>query len=373
MAKTEQPMEERGAGQLSADFVSRLEAREASPEAEGTTDFATVLENLPPTGLDGISDAFAPSPAGAEKGGNRDRNLSRVIGRIRDEGPADLQSGELEEDVLELSSAVPAAVAGKEPEPAVESAKKTGTLLSEDASVEPESFTRGKGPGIQPLLNLVLLGAVAVLGLLYYGQMESERRLQVRLEQMESSAVQLQRIQSSLQERLTEIEKATDRGRWVSKDELTAALAARDKEAKARLDDLDAMALSFFVPLQPLFKATEKSGEATATQKGMSVGVAAKKSVQKISTSNEKRSPAGRVKAEWGVVLLSSSSRQQVEKARAGLEERFQQLQIKAAKVKGKTVYRLFVAGFHSKGEAIRFRNQLGREKRFQGAWVSRG
>jgi len=72
------------------------------------------------------------------------------------------------------------------------------------------------------------------------------------------------------------------------------------------------------------------------------------------------------------VHLLSFGNRGQAEKALVRYAGKLPDAELREADVKGKTVYRLTVAGFDSKKEALAYRSEAKRKLGFKGAWIAR-
>jgi len=384
MAGQEQPMEEERAAQISDDLVARMERAERQMEArEGQcddtppgADFASILDAIPGDDLDSLSQAFAaPSSPDREKAVKRDRNLSNVIERIRDEGPAEVEAVDLAEDVLELGSAGGAESGEEEADekPVVEPAP----VVTEDTDPLPERLRVGGGSarrnGFQPVVNLVLLGAVAVLGFLQYQQMQAETRLQVQLEEIWQMLGELERLQAGLGEQLAGLQESKQpEAGGISREELEQALEAQRRRTDERFERVNAMLLPVLVaPAEthavppgpgPRGKAEWRVAGKSVAQAGEGKRKAAKKSPGQATP-----------RKGWMVVLLSSSNRAQAEKARRQLGKRVDNLEIRTARVKGRTVYRLAVSGFPSRKAALEYRSRMTSQAGFEGAWVGRG
>ncbi|HHH14058.1 MAG TPA: hypothetical protein ENJ98_07455 [Thiolapillus brandeum] len=384
MAGQEQPMEGERTAQISDDLVARMERAERQMEARkepqqrgdvpAGADFASILDAIPDDDLDSLSLAFAaPPPPDREEAVKRDRNLSDVIERIRDEGPAEVENADLAEDVLELSSTAEAESGEKETDekPVVEPAP----VVTKSPEPVPETLRVGGGSarrnGFQAVVNLVLLGAVAMLGFLQYQQMQVETRLQAQLEETRQMLGELERLQAGLGEQLAGLrESEQPEAGGISREELEQALEAQRRRTDERFELVNAMLL-------PVLAAPAETHAALPGPRGKGERKAAGKSVAQAGEGQRKaaRQSPGQAapRKGWMVVLLSSSSRAQAEKARRQLGKRVDNLEIRTARVKGRTVYRLAVSGFPSRKAALEYRSRMSGQAGFEGAWVGRG
>jgi len=370
MGGEERPMkEEERTPQISDDLVTRMdraerqseESEERPGEMPAESDFAAILDALPGDDPGSLSQAFtAPPSAEREEASRRDRNLSSVIERIRDEGPAEAEGTDLAEDVLELGPGAEAETGGDEAEERPLPVVEPAPVVKRDPEPSPAAVRGGnevtRRKGFQMLVNLALLGAVVVLGFLQYRQLEADARLRAQLEDARRALAELQQAQGVFAERLAGLqdEREPEAG-TVSREELEAALQSQRQRMEGQIERVAAMLL----PVMTAPSVALEKGEQGASRKAAARG-------------GEERHEAAPARG-WMVVLLSSSSRAQAEKARRQLGKRVDNLEIRTARVKGRTVYRLAVPGFPSRKAALEYRSRMAGQAGFEGAWVGRG
>ncbi len=366
------PEQKQGAGstpQISADLLTRME--QVDKEVEGSNsppaeaNFAAILEAIP----DGDLTTLSRPSSDSRSEGPRDRNLSDVIARIRDEGPADGEEA-LADDVLEIGGH---RMEGDSKPPAAEDREGSSPVESKVEDLPEPLLKQGdageRRRGFQVVLNLVLLAGLMLMGYLQYGQMEAENELQQQLELQRRALTEMEQQLTSLEERLARsrpMEKAV-----VAREELEAILQKHDRSLEQRLALLSAMA----VVQQQGLAATKMESVATAKPVKAPANEEADQAAKKpVAGKQPTQQTAARTKEKsWMVVVASSRDPVQARKARNRLRSRLGKVEIRQARVKGQTVYRLVVPGFADKKSALSYRNTLVHKEGLKGAWVGRG
>jgi len=235
--------------QISADLVARMNRAEQQMETPAqqesrvdvsveSVDFGSVLESVSSREPDPLPEAFVrPDPGASSCDSQRDRNLSRIIEMIRDEGPAGEEEGvEPAEDMLEIGSGAQAAAgkAKEEPDPPQETARPADT--------------RQEPPARSPFLTgLVVLLTLAVAGLsfLVYQQVQRQGELEARVMAAQQVLALIDERSRALEERITAAGAASDDR--VGRSELEQAL---ERQRQHFAGELLHFATLFAMPLQ---------------------------------------------------------------------------------------------------------------------------
>ena len=348
---------ERVDAELAPDRLTISEATGSRPEARN--DFAAILDALPGQGLDALSDVVPPALSQGAEGGAKDRNLSDVVARIRDEGPAD---GEASADE---SAAAGGDAAG---DGATEAEKAETEPVDPPAAPLPPARSRGSAGwrlAVIGLFGLSLLG-----GFLFQQQMERTAALRTELSALQEAVRVLHRDQERLRARLQQSEQAKED--WVNRQALEAALEAQARRLEADRQRVELLALA---ALGSTLQEKKSDREPPKAGEEASDGLdAARKRVQAQAAPAVRKSDATVAgKGAWAVNLLSSSSRAQAEKALRRLRAKEPRAVLRTARVKGKTVYRVAVVGFPTKQAALEYRDRKAAGLGARGAWVGRG
>lgn len=385
----DQQQDQQASAQISSDLVARMNRVEQQMETgaskpvenEGeisaeSVDFGSVLKSVSPEAPDPLPEVLAQSSAKTAPGDvHRDRNLSSIIGMIRDEGPAGEETpAELAEDVLDISTPAEPATA-EEPEVVVPPETPPLTMGEQGAS--------SVGPFLKALVMLLVL-VVSGLAFLTWQQMQ-------RQEELEAKVKAAQQMLGLIDERYRELEVRTAAtttldGDLVHHSELQEALARQQRQfadelllfttllaprtpAAAEREQVDPETVA-----KPEPAKTTVEPESAAKPRGK-VPVKAVKSDGVASApvaEAEKQAPARKKKGDWVVYLLSFGSKAQADRALAKYAGQLQDAEVRKAEVKGKPFYRLTVPGFASKKAALAYRSKVGRDLGLKGAWIAR-
>ena len=313
--------------------IERIDAETAPPPKErpgeaispDSVDFDTVLKSVSGDTLEVLPDA--PALADELDEGQRDLNLSEVITRIRDEGPA-------EGAVADAPPPPPAAETQPRPEP--------------EPQAQPTAPRQTPPPpGLPTWLKGALGGlalAVVALGGWGYQQRLQQAELAQRLAATQALVAQLQEQQEALGARALQPPKVELPADLVHQSELSRRLA----EQQARLDEQLTYLLSLVVPQAGVTEDTQPPA------------------------AEPEPAAAPAPKGPWAVHLRSYGSRKAAERARDALAGKLDGLAVRKASYKGKPIYRLSVVGLATKAEASALRKRAEKHLGFKGAWIGK-
>ncbi len=361
-AEHAEPQETAVSEQISADLLDRMDRVDAEladdrlelsgaaggdGETRPADEFAAILDALP-GGLSGSAEPSPPAPGRGE----RDLNLSPVIERIRDEGPAD-------------GDAEPAA------EGPVETPAGTRSGDAEEAPL-PEALARppASGAGGLRLAVILLFCLVPAAGYLFYQQGVREAALEEELRALRQSLVVLGEQQKTLEARLRAAAGRTE-AESMDRAEVERMIEARAERLRREQEIFRLLALAMAARSEasaaadpaPEGKKAPEAGKSPQTAPRVAGGPAAP------AKKAQRKAPAA---GGWSVNLVSSGSRAQAERALERLRRKEPRVRIREAQVKGRTVFRVVVPGFASREEALRYRGRAEKELGARGAWVGR-
>jgi cell division septation protein DedD len=150
-------------------------------------------------------------------------------------------------------------------------------------------------------------------------------------------------------------------------------LHKRSQAVDARLTAMEATLASLMVPAQAPAKAKPGANEKAKARAEAEPTTTASVPVAKKTTAGSKKDAKPSGGKGWMVVLASSRDAAQARKAQKRLQQQVGRVEIRRARVKGHTVYRLVVPGFSSKQAAQAFSHRLQGKKGLEGAWIGRG
>lgn len=375
---------------------------EALGLAGESVDFNSVLSAVSGNGTYETPNDLASRALPAQK----DRNLSSVIARIQDEGPA------IADDVLApgkddsaasatKSSAAPAIVKPveeslkrKNPQPKRPASHRQRTVQAErQAGVAQESAAAPPSIGFSLANVLVPVLVVCLLGmgyLLYQEEMRNEglqselARVNEKLDKLDGRVVVVD--QQLLQQRKQMME-------WVTTGQLESRLQAHYGMLEAKLEaelqllrpsPADTVANpeirppSTPVPVeendQPVMMNSQRAQVATEHSAKKDSPEIAGQSASKDKAEVVQKKPAGKTErsGKWVVHLVSHGNRAQAENALEWIQKAAPEASIRGAKVKGRQVYRVSVLGLDSKQEALAYRKRISQQLNLKGAWIAR-
>lgn len=315
-------------------------------------------------------------------------NISSVITRIRDEGPAASrvsekplpgekpearQHSEQNTDSRKVDSGSPARESGKVRSPTVEEFAQLAKAAAEELLANHFETVKREKPHragwFFPLLFLCLLAGVGYA--LYKTSSELAlaksgiAQLSTRLSKAEETIIGLHRQGLANASRIQAL---------YTPEKLQEEMAAYQQQMQKEMDlRLDLMALSMVQ-----FSPVSMRGEGNDSPGNLNTVPEKSKEPQRISRAPSVNEMLREGKADvthggdWDVYLASYGTESQARKA---LEKYIRQVPaatIQAARVRGKRVFRITVPGFAGKKEASRYLDEIRAELGLEGSWIGR-
>lgn len=344
-----------------------------------------VANSATATGYDGSTDVMSMPEKFRSEGEIGNRNLSNIISRIQDEGPA----LELADDTVHLSGkkrtgeasnlTAPSVAHNKHIEKrgettsrTVEQHRQTLAGINLESGHDSNQVAAKMKKNIWPQLMAILAIAVTVVMSFFVYTLITQAddiidSLRHQGEQLRITA-DSQALPPDIQPLVTSLNQEL----LALKNEFQA-IRADYRDAESRLskkipDDL----------ADRLTKIGAKDGSDTALQgklERIRDEIAEMKKVIKSVKGSAAAAPVEVVASpgDWIVNLASLSSKDKAQQAVTRLKDSGVVPVIQEVVVKGEKVYRLSVAGFDSRGEATIFINKARQELGFEGGWIRRG
>ena len=351
--------------------------------AEDSVDFRSVLgavASVPP-------EKEVPGEAGAAGQGQKDLNISSVISRIQDEGPAmpDGSSGHsrpieevkpndrgngTESDGLPEDDSETGAGRGQQSSLAKEDIVQLARATAEAALVSRTMQEERKAGGkVGWLFSMVLLCLLAVGGYVLYETSTELRLARAGISQLSSRLLEVEEMLGGLRR---QVSGNSDRIQGLyAPEQLQAELAAHRQDLYREMENR--LAVMYLTAIPPAVtsgrKAQPKEKTAGVKARDRDLPLSSRLPLEQKVLEDQPVSPRER---EWNVYLSSHVSESRAKKMLDSYRNKIPDVAIQTARVKGKTVYRITVPGFASKQEAVSYLAEIRGKLGLKGSWVGR-
>ncbi|BAO44325.1 SPOR domain-containing protein [Thiolapillus brandeum] len=337
---------------------------------EDSVDFSSVLNTISESQT--MDETPRQPPPGS---GNRDLNISSVIERIQDEGPAvlrrdeesrpdqtrshDITPAEEADKVHETVNApIPPTPTAAEIRQLAESAAQE--ILSSRADQENTQSSRGSGW----MLMILMLFLLTVGGYILY---RSSNELAMARSHISQLSKRLFNAEEALAGMGRQVSGNTHRIRAVlTPQEMHKEMLEYQKQIFQEVDDrLDLTLLSQggYIPTDPRHPSSEPAPVASPPEE--SVASSDRKIIDKPESMPEST-------GDWQVYLASYATESQAKKALTNYSSAVPGAIVQSANVKGREVYRVVVPGLSSKKKAMMYLDEVKKKLGLKGSWIGR-